>query len=983
MATNLALALADGACLIESDNYAAVPDLKSSLEHRLTRYYTRVGTGSFPPFASLQKIQLITAIEALSVIRRVQHALEMATSNDITDSDNQFLLIGTRDLAELRTLLSIIFKWGIDPLMVKVVSALLGENPLGGPRVIELDTSLEDYTLLSSMSSHLVDLLFPSESFTTVSETLISASLLNRHLTDLLRPCITLGWLPKSLISDSTPPLDAVRPRIMQLLTLLPPPQIISAIGSILSSSPIPLAHTRKICSTLLSQQLLRPQGIRGLCAAIFGEGEFSTDETPIEKLEHVVRVLTTVPSTLSFLAPMEPAVHKRVASFSISRMLSNDGTFKHQHIASPIILNILHHPFQDNHLESEPSFNSNPLYRLITLISNTDPSPVFISALLTAIFPCLYSVLYNMDQAKTSDPNLKESLRGILITWGKIVDKSEGCVSLWSILGSGEALWKLDLDGQIRKYERSEKSSGLTLITPGDFRQVKEVNELSLDANILDLYPDPVHFARFLKDIDRTEISSEIFVKLLEAYRSYKVVEEENPMRTLLYLQIIIEMQTQMPDAKSFKPAHLLAFVKHVLEPPPAQPPEPLILRSNTQVRSLQNDFDLEDPSDSDDDTPDSEIISADTEMMETCINLLLSILEANNDMSARTMPVLNEIFSFLEPLARDGAATIKTLAREARMVMTARLASTSTRPFTRGAAEDSAEGVYQKALKLLQDPILPVRAHGLLLLRQLVSPSHKLEEKTKSEIHVLVPAILSIFLQSIHDDDSYVFLNGIQGLAGMVETFGKDVLQGLMKEYTEGLAGMRGSNLTQHDVDSKIRIGEALALAIRRCGEMLGIYVDLLVPPFSIIVKSRYLPNTLRASSLSLLAECESTNPSAMLPYILDLAETMIDLLQVESTSSTIKDSKEEFEPTSDNAKLPPLRRAALHLLSLVFREATRTIYDSPFGRSVFSNSLVKRAKTTLTYIASTDKDIVIQVMARETGEIVSQMQNAMMGI
>jgi hypothetical protein len=58
------------------------------------------------------------------------------------------------------------------------------------------------------------------------------------------------------------------------------------------------------------------------------------------------------------------------------------------------------------------------------------------------------------MEKVKTSDPNLKDSLRGLLVTWGKIVGTSEGIVSLWSILESGQGLWKLDLDGQIRKSE-------------------------------------------------------------------------------------------------------------------------------------------------------------------------------------------------------------------------------------------------------------------------------------------------------------------------------------------------------------------------------------------------------------------------------------------------------------------------------------------------------------------------------------------------
>ena len=198
-----------------------------------------------------------------------------------------------------------------------------------------------------------------------------------------------------------------------------------------------------------------------------------------------------------------------------------------------------------------------------------------------------------------------------------------------------------------------------------------------------------------------------------------------------------------------------------------------------------------------------------------------------ANEDLSARTEPILNDIFSSLEPLARVGSSSIAPLARETRMVITARLASTSSAPgtSTRG-GEESHWVIYQKALKLLQDPILPVRAHGLLLLRQLVTPtSSDVSESSKIDT-ALVPAILDIFLQSIQDDDSYIFSNAVQGLAVMVDGFGKDVLKSLVKEYADGLERLGATSLTQRELDTRVRVGEALASAIRRCGTALGIY-------------------------------------------------------------------------------------------------------------------------------------------------------------
>lgn len=63
-----------------------------------------------------------------------------------------------------------------------------------------------------------------------------------------------------------------------------------------MSVKPCP-PHVHKACASLLSKQLLRPDGVRGLCAAVFGE---EADEVQLEKIEHVARVLTTAPAGMA-----------------------------------------------------------------------------------------------------------------------------------------------------------------------------------------------------------------------------------------------------------------------------------------------------------------------------------------------------------------------------------------------------------------------------------------------------------------------------------------------------------------------------------------------------------------------------------------------------------------------------------------------------------------------------------------------------------
>jgi hypothetical protein len=92
-----------------------------------------------------------------------------------------------------------------------------------GPKIIDLTTTPEDYRQLSSFLVRILALLLPDGLHGRLPQTLITTTLLDRHLTDILKPCIALGWLPKSLSSEGTPTLDEIRPKIMRLFEMCVP----------------------------------------------------------------------------------------------------------------------------------------------------------------------------------------------------------------------------------------------------------------------------------------------------------------------------------------------------------------------------------------------------------------------------------------------------------------------------------------------------------------------------------------------------------------------------------------------------------------------------------------------------------------------------------------------------------------------------------------------------------------------------------------
>ncbi|KAF8812411.1 hypothetical protein BYT27DRAFT_6419485 [Phlegmacium glaucopus] len=1032
-AKELATTLAEGACLLETSSTPTNSlDLKSVLRSRLLKYYdcleNQDGVKKLRESSTLEEVQLLTAKEALSVVQKVHNILDIEDAK--TDgTPDQVPSIGTRDLAQLRTLLSLIFKWGIEPVFNRVALALPGppiNTTNAGAKIVDVSQNSDDYRFLAEFVTSVFLLIFPRGVQGQISQTLITTTILSRHVSDLLNPSIALGWLPEPISSSSLPIIHEMRFFVIHLLKFLSPAQTISALGTIISA-PCP-AHVRKTGSFLLTKQLLRPHGVRGLLDVMFGEETLLDDGIRLQKQEHIARILMTIPANMKateyyslifprvihLLSSNRLASHRQAASFTIYRAIISDEQAQYQDAAS-IILAMLHDPFLKVVDPSEQRLAntmepSEALSSISTLISNTEPSPIFISKILSPILPSLYLLSYNLAQFKTADPQLKASINGLLLSWGKIVDQPEGINVLWSILEARQnSEWKYNTDGQLWRFQLAKGPSSLSILMPNDIQQDTD----SVDTNLFDFYPDPAHFVDFLKTIERGDIVSDIFIQILESYRSLKSDANEDSMRTLHKLQIIMQMQKRLLSGDTASnilrnPDHLLSFILHVLE-------SATIPVKNDGEDGFKNErfrLDEDDDDDSDDETPDSEVVGPDDEMIETAISLLLAILEANVKPSTNAYPIFDEIFSKMEILAINGSSSVRPLAREARLVITARLADTP-KLNKLSSHEEQVQQTYQKALKLLQDPILPVRAHGLLLLRHLVSPPASDGKRGPQSINQsLVPAILSIFLQAVQDDDSYIFLNAVQGLAAMVDTFGKDVLQSLMYSYAGGLDGLGAGNLSQQDVDIRTRVGEALNIVINRCGSALGIYVDILVPRLFAIVRSSDIPTALRTSSLSLLSTCINTFPLAVLPYVEDLSSAMIDLLQIESVplahdhkaktkapiNLTGKDSEpsEDSEPivepqtmdsnpTSKNPKFPPLRRAAIHFLSLLIQVATRQLYDQ-LGTDlpvIFPRVLFDRLRVTLGYVSSSDADNVVRLMARDATEGLKQLQRATLGI
>ena len=153
---------------------------------------------------------------------------------------------------------------------------------------------------------------------------------------------------------------------------------------------------------------------------------------------------------------------HRRAAAFAIYRALLPKKVTKTSTEATYTIHRLLHDPFLRHPTSIEESsvpLSNRPrgaLDTIVTLIGNAEPSPTFISKLLSPIIMPLYGLSHDLSNHRTVEPQLKESVLSLLRLWAKIVDQFEGDQVLMLIIESGKNWdWKFDSEGNFWKVTR------------------------------------------------------------------------------------------------------------------------------------------------------------------------------------------------------------------------------------------------------------------------------------------------------------------------------------------------------------------------------------------------------------------------------------------------------------------------------------------------------------------------------------------------
>jgi Required for nuclear transport of RNA pol II C-terminus 1 len=236
-----------------------------------------------------------------------------------------------------------------------------------------------------------------------------------------------------------------------------------------------------------------------------------------------------------------------------------------------------------------------------------------------------------------------------------------------------------------------------------------------------------------------------------------------------------------------------------------------------------------------------------------------------------------------------------------------------------------------YALGMKYISDPIVPVRAQGLAILRDLIL-SHS------AIIHpdVILPKLIAL----LEDEDSYVYLNAIKSLQQLADIHGKEITSQILAKYSS-----QTSNL-----ELKLRLAETLSVILRRMGETFtGPLAKTLISILTSLI-SHETDWRVRVSAIGLLSVAAELSPREADPGV----EMAVHVLRVRDLTFA-----EEGEGTA------PVKRAALTFLGTVVRVA------GVEGLGRWSREVVRGVR----YVARGDTDGRVRELADEVLGLLGQ--------
>ena len=486
---------------------------------------------------------------------------------------------------------------------------------------------------------------------------------------------------------------------------------------------------------------------------------------------------------------------------------------------------------------------------------------------------------------------------------------------------------------GNEEKWKYEVGANGLPQIVKRTAEFTSQSKEVKLTKFIEDIDFACTNFVTLLKDVD-DEIVHAIFIETLKQWLSgnkgngastspgagagagvgsgYNFVLGEtgqNPFIKLMDLKVLEGIGETFKESLARTPHEMLTIVYSFLENLP------------DEADSMQG---INTTKDADSDDEGDENFSDENEK-ESLLPVLLELLSAiltesdvviDKSSSALLLKIKTSLSNIMdEGLNSNVKSSAEALQQRITNLLSGEIATASNEI-------DAQKTMLSRAITSLNDPLVPIRAHGLYLLRQLV--------EMRSEV-ISLDFVINLHLVQLKDPEPYIYLNVIKGLGALIEWEEIPVLK--------ILCGLYRSKDTE--LDERLRIGEVLLKYIQLANETFaGESAELVVESTLSVIRTHDEDNRIRMSAMSLLGICCKVHPLGLIGHLEAALDCAIGILNLET-------SKEQAI----------MRRAAVMLIQDLI------IGTSETDKVEFPKKYQRQISTLLKYVEHTDNDIFVR--------------------
>ncbi|KAK9461540.1 uncharacterized protein V1516DRAFT_648663 [Lipomyces oligophaga] len=749
-----------------------------------------------------------------------------------------------------------------------------------------------------------------------------------QYVTDIISILVELGYGPVYKLEKSL----FYREKLVKFIDRLQTFSILTYF-SILLSPNSPSWFMAVISRVLANIPLNRKDGVQSLIEFVGGLRD--DDQISVEKLERAARIFCSVPKDC------KPQTYFEIVGSQFLEIIDHPSqtiletacveVVSHMYRLRPrVVIDFIFNPIISCFGTEKGKINtanagvaivtdialSTALLRLARLVRGLAPD--IYDQLLSPIALNLWALLCFQRQTRRST----EVVKNLIVVYIKFSDPVSRISLLIDNAFFSGAEWRF-ADGETGQVELRKTSH--------TYSELSRLNlEFGLDTvesvDIVDLRVELL--LELFEHLDRAAMKTE-FIKTLRRWLA-KRKDSSEPLSLILDIRILEGILDKHKTELVKSPSEIIHLVSGILEDYIDSLEKSQRTETGPVSEILSHIVHSASDSDDEEDYGDANT-KASSEAAVVALSLLTAVITesmiGSSKLSEQDQAIISSFGDSLKYIAQYGTKAVSTSAS-----MLAILLDETEIPVDKSVSHLSQSQMkYQTALADLQDPLVPVRAQGLTVLRSLVQEKDSVINPDK---------VLQTYLSTLNDEDSFIYLNSIKGLQALTDIFGVRIIKKLVFEYCKDVLSL----------DERLRIGEALIRTTSRLGEALTAGTgDIIMSGLLDIVRTRENDTRLRASALSIMGMACEVNPLGVASWVKLGVECSLGILTFEKTEDKIS-----------------LRRAAVVLLGSLLKGLN--------DLNQFPRDTAKDTVRTIRYIRTMDQDALVRVQCGNVLDILS---------